>query len=233
MSVNIIDYIQSIGKHLRDQSRFSLPSQLENQVDQFCQLHLKEHSCLSSGDEFWRARINDLGQDDAWNISNMSAPPKRTASSGRINPAGISYLYLANEEKTAVSEVRPWKGAKVTLAKLEITKSLKLADFISPMGLTKDINEARSWPEEYLIDFMFSGLIKHEYFSMPAHAHDEHAYLASQYIAEKLKNIGLDGIKYKSVLHDHGENVCLFNTDNAEIKSTKVITVKSVNYEIE
>ena len=35
-------------------------------------------------------------------------PRKHLATEGRINPKGIGYVYLATDEETAMSEMRPW-----------------------------------------------------------------------------------------------------------------------------
>jgi hypothetical protein len=50
------------------------------------------------------------------------------ATEGRANPRGIPCLYLATHSHTAMSEVRPWKGGKITLATFEIVKDLTLVD---------------------------------------------------------------------------------------------------------
>ena len=50
------------------------------------------------------------------------------------------------------------------------------------------------------------------------------------FIAEKLKIMGIQGIKYPSVLSESGYNICLFLPDKAEFKISEVINVKGVSY---
>lgn len=39
---------------------------------------------------------------------------------GRLNPRGISYLYLSDEERTAVAEIRPWIGEWVSVGAFKL-----------------------------------------------------------------------------------------------------------------
>jgi hypothetical protein len=43
---------------------------------------------------FYRARISDK---NGFPSNKMAAPPKGDASAGRVNPEGVSYLYLGND----------------------------------------------------------------------------------------------------------------------------------------
>ena len=71
----------------------------------------------------FRARINEKNSDGKQHnttisLKNMGAPPNSIARHGRANPRGIPYLYLANDQLTAISEVRPWVGCYVSIATL-------------------------------------------------------------------------------------------------------------------
>lgn len=55
------------------------------------------------GTKFYRARISD--NDNGFVPEEMSSPPKGLAKSGRANSEGISRLYLAASEKTAIHEI--------------------------------------------------------------------------------------------------------------------------------
>ena len=58
------------------------------------------------------------------NRKDIGAPPPHKTSDGRINPRGISYLYLSDDIETALIEVRPWLKQEVTVGYFEITKNL-------------------------------------------------------------------------------------------------------------
>ncbi|MEE2026036.1 RES family NAD+ phosphorylase, partial [Alkalimonas mucilaginosa] len=64
--------------------------------------------------------------------TEMLAPPKDLVGNGRANPAGIPYLYVASDEVTAVSEIRPHTGEIVNVAEIQLETSLKLIDLREP-----------------------------------------------------------------------------------------------------
>ena len=84
-----------------------------------------------------------------------------------------------------------------------------------------------------LANQLISSILIQKYFSAPAHNHDEHAYLASQYIAEKFKSFGIEALIYPSVLDDEGMNVCFFSTDIATCEAVNIASIKRVTYEYE
>ncbi|QXT39543.1 RES domain-containing protein [Gymnodinialimonas ceratoperidinii] len=55
-------------------------------------------------------------------------PLRDQASDGRVNSRGIPFLYMATNNVTAVSEVRPAIGAYVTIATMKCLRALKLID---------------------------------------------------------------------------------------------------------
>ena len=80
------------------------------------------------GESFYRARIHDGPLDS----SKMGKPPEGNASAGRANPIGISYLYLAENEKTCVAEVRPNYTSTVFISSFVLNKNVHLIDLTSP-----------------------------------------------------------------------------------------------------
>lgn len=79
---------------------------------------------------WYRARIQ-VGER-AFEVGEMGAPPKRTASHGRANPAGIPYLYLASTEATAVSEIRPHTGETGCVCEFRTPDNLTFVDLRNP-----------------------------------------------------------------------------------------------------
>jgi len=233
MTMPVPPIFDQIGEHLRHKSRFSLPTKLQNTVNLFCEHQFEHATTLKKEEEFWRARINHYGVTEPFEVSQVGAPPKGMAGSGRINPAGISYLYGASDKETALSEVRPWKGAIVTVADFTLKREVKVADFTQNIPTPNFAEVGLNELSEHLMKSLISQILQGKYFSAPAHAHDDYAYLASQYIAEQLKNMGLDGIKYPSVLSETGENICLFDPAIGEFNKTETVTVKQVSYDFE
>jgi len=56
-------------------------------------------------------------------------PLSDSATEGRANPKGIPCLYVATDKETAMSEVRPWLGAILSVAIFKLPKDLKIIDF--------------------------------------------------------------------------------------------------------
>ena len=80
--------------------------------------------------QWYRARIQ--AGDTAFAVTAMGAPPKREASHGRANPAGIPYLYLGSTPATAISEIRPHTGETVCVADFATPPDLKLVEPSEP-----------------------------------------------------------------------------------------------------
>jgi len=97
---------------------------------------------LEKGLQFWRAQLgNDWReerQDDvafqiecAFPKDRMKPRPDR-ASEGRVNPKGISCLYLATTKETAISEVRPWVGSHVSIGVFKLLRQLSVINWTPP-----------------------------------------------------------------------------------------------------
>lgn len=69
------------------------------------------------------------------------------------------------------------------------------------------------------------------YFGSPAHSDDRFAYLASQYIAERIRDSGCGALAYPSVLHEGGKNYAIFDTGAAECVEITDDGVTGVKYD--
>lgn len=137
----------------------------------------------------------------------MGAPPKELATSGRANPFGISYLYLANNPEIACSEVQPIWGDWISVSTFKTFEDLGIID------LTNIYEDNKLNRYEQLL---FETL--REAFSTPVRNKDKD-YLATQYIAAYLESKNYQGIKYPSAQNSsskEGYNVVLFNESSAK-----------------
>ena len=168
-------------------------------------------------------------------------PLPRNVSEGRINPRGIAYLYLATDEKTAISEVRPSVGMSVTVAQFRTTKQMTLVDLS-----TKDRRDGPPvtgllW---YASVMQRKGKISQEdidqsvwahidlAFSRPVDPNDEYLnYVPTQIIAELLAAKNYDGIIYGSGLNIDGFNIALFEVSSAQFLGAQLYRVDRVDYE--
>lgn len=167
----------------------------------------------------YRARISN--SKNAISIDKMGRPPMDEATAGRANPIGISYLYLATNDKTAIAEVRPHKGDVVTIVKVKIPKNLRLADLRNPKKYLSPFTRPDEEAEQL---FKYIALLQHlgEELSKPILPREAHLeYLPSQYLAELIKDSGFDGIIFKSSV-GNGDNYALFRDDGVEYLETKL-----------
>jgi hypothetical protein len=184
---------------------------------------LKEQftSVLPAYSKLYRARINEVNFEDRddekkpFPSEQMGPPPQYIAKSGRINPDGIPYLYCAGEIDTAGAELRPWKGAYLTIGEVEIKQDISIAD------LTLEC-EDDNW-SMFFDDFA-------EMFSIQWPSNLKINYLVTQYFAEHLKSIGFRGVKYRSDFNNGGNNYSLFYEEDYNISKTYSIETSEVCY---
>jgi hypothetical protein len=156
-------------------------------------------------------------------------PLREGAFEGRVNPKGIPYLYLADDQNTAMSEMRPPKDSTLTLAEFRTVRNLKIVDcchdIIQPIfnsDLAVENAEAVVW-----------GLISYS-FSKPVERKDNSAdYAPTQVLGELFRRNGFDGIEFRSGL-GKGHNFALFELDAAEVLGDpRLYVTKNVVHEFE
>ncbi len=186
-----------------------------------------------SGTLLTRARIaRDYRGFDSG--KEMGAPPVGLAGNGRINPVGISELYttLGNDDEaddTALHEIRAGMHDYVTFGKFVLDRTITVADLsriadISPF----DIDESD-------LTMLASNLgilngMSREISKPMRRGDDSLEYVPSQYIAEFIKSLGYDGVKYSSTLKSGGMNLCLFDSTAYECSRTYTKRVNEVMY---
>jgi hypothetical protein len=180
--------------------------------------------------EWHRARL--LNQDEPFNIEEMGAPPKKLATHGRANPAGIPYLYLGSTAVTAIAEIRPHTGERACVASFTTSTDLKVIDLRNPrksvspfvLGDEDGIGFMRG-------DIPFLQRLGEELTRpiLPQSAAID--YVPSQYLSEFIKKCGYDGVIYRSSVGD-GMNMALFDPSSATPGAVTQYLVSRVNVEI-
>ena len=220
-----IDYWWQFNKlidAIKHESRFILQEPHNSLVNSVVQVVQEKFiSKLPSNSKLFRARINQINfEKKASEImtfppEEMGSPPPQLALSGRINPEGIPYLYCAGDLDTAASELRPWKGAYLTIGEVEIKKDITIADLTldcadDDLNLFFDDFAAMfsiQWPPELKLN-----------------------YLVTQYFSEHFKSVGIRGIKYKSEFNIGGDNYALFYMEDYEIVKTYSVEAIDISY---
>lgn len=145
-------------------------------------------------------------------------PPKNVrVSDGRANPKYIKYLYVSESPTTTLFEVRPFIGDAVNIAQIRVNRPLKIANIAVELDLSENNNAT--------VDMYIMRMIQRA-FSKPTNDSDD--YIPSQIIAEYLKNLGYDGIRYNSSLHFGGVNLTIFNYEKCEAISSQDFRIEDI-----
>lgn len=175
---------------------------------------------LPVGKKVYRARIRR--REEAWQptASEMGPPPKQLTPAGRMNPAGILYLYTAFDKTTARRELgsRELTNETVFTATYELTRPLLVIDLTAspPIPSLFDITkkEAR---EHALFVRQFA-----DHISKPITRDgcELIEYAPSQVICEYLAQVfpnadgkRLGGLIYQSSVQCGGKNLVVFPED--------------------
>jgi hypothetical protein len=155
------------------------------------------------------------------------------APEGRVNPKGISYLYLSTDPETAMAECRPWLNSKISLGKFITTQELRIVDFskdvYTPVSIF-DIEKEKT--DKHFVEMVIWGQINKAFTEPLSNSNFEADYTPTQVIAELFKNKNFDGIKYKSAL-GNGHNVALFDLNHAELTHCYLYNTESISYSFE
>jgi len=159
-------------------------------------------------------------------------PLANSAVEGRANPKGIPYLYVATDKYTAMSEVRPWLGAIISIAQIKIERNLKVLDFSVEHGEKHNFSLYFKEPtSEEKTKAVWRDI--DNAFSEPTQDSDMKSdYAPTQIISEYVKSKGYDGIAYKSSLAE-GHNVALFDIDSASVVHRTVYKASGIKFDFE
>lgn len=241
----MIDYINMISKNLKGKHEKSVEYQiykekltkmlekdlndnnpdkiLNDHVEYFSKKELKKIS-IKKGDEFYRGRIGKMivpGAIDDYNTQfimpyygrEISVAPSLYTSGGRFNRAGMSYLYLTTDLETCFAEVHLKVGQECSVAKFKCVNDIELIN-LSDFG---DDLELKIW---------------YEIITQPVHDEIKYKYLITQFIAEVLMKLNINGLYFKSV-QSTGDNIVCFKPDNFELimYSEKLYMAKKIKYD--
>lgn len=180
---------------------------------------------IPKGKKFYRARISDNPKGYA--VEQMYNPPNASAKSGRANPNGISYLYLANDVTTTLYEVRASLYDFVTVGTFRLEESINVVNLSRSTYDVFAFAEVGSL-EEVMIHGSFIDKLEQELSKPRRRSDSELDYLPTQYLSELIKSMGIDGIEFKSSLYQEGVNVAVFNPDKFKCLEVKVYDIKNI-----
>lgn len=180
----------------------------------------------------YRARIVDFIS----NQSEIMAPPKDVVTPGRLNAQWIRVLYLSTSQTICVDECRPKHNDTVYVGEVQLKyydnldkQSILIADLsdFTAKSLNRGLEEVSKYYVNYdVIKHIQSGI------SEPSSSQGQD-YIPFQYIADYIKSLGFDGIKYSSIFDPTTFNYMFFDPDLFECIhwNKKIVTNVSLKLE--
>lgn len=185
----LVKELESFAEKLRHESLFFTRSpMIEDCIKKYSENLSGE---ISKGMKLWRVRKHE-GKGPPRKLytrKEILNPPVMKAREGRLNPAGISFLYLANTLETAVLETGCRAGDFVTAAQFRAKDKLSYFTLIK----TDEIREDMTEDERYFFDRL------DEMIGMPIdNISDPSSYRVTQWFGEFIKNIGFQCLVVES-----------------------------------
>lgn len=170
-------------------------------------------------------RVRERNAHDTWepNAEQMGAPPADKASAGRMNPAGISYLYLAYERETALAEVLGRPPCVAAIAHFVSQRDLNILDLTSLPARPSIFDNTRRYEREGILflENFANEISKPVQENGREHIEYVPSQVVSEYFALLLKSRhgkNLDGVAYRSSIRPNGCNLVLFPSDRTLIR---------------
>jgi len=205
-------------------NRYQLTEDQENFVSYAVEHIASSHCTIDAGTKYYRARKHRIGQSDPYPIAVMGAPPAHLHKGGRCSPPGIPCLYLSSDPETAISEVRPWKGAQMSVASFVVREGIRLVDLRESWRPKPKKDQRNVAGEAAAI------LVLTKSFERPGHEESEIEYVPTQFLSSIFKSLGFHGIIYSSLMNSSGHNVALFDPSFAIGEAVDLYDVNSVSY---
>lgn len=207
MNENEVDKLWESFKHnIIYKNRYFIDDEVVNLLKKFTEILPMFSKDKKVPMKFFRARIgNFMNKPD----SEMGPPPLGKASSGRCNPEGIPYFYLASTLGTAFSELVNHSKIgkyKCTVAEYEVdlSNSFSFLPYKEDYKYVIPIKDKSVKRLIYLINRDIAMNVKG----------DKLKYIPFQYICEYIKQLGYDGLYYASAAPGGNGNLVLFNWEN-------------------
>jgi hypothetical protein len=227
----LVEYFRKVNRYIYDEHIEEILNSVKDII--------KDHIYLmNEGARLYRSQIGSdfIEKNGSEHIlpfskERMYPRPNQTLE-GRANPKGISYLYLASNEKTSLSEVRAWPGQQVSTCIFSNNIDLRLVDLskeyktgLGTMFLDFEKNEILSEDSnENLL-----GEINKAFTTPVRNTDDTSDYVLTQVIAELIKSEGYDGIVYNSFFTDKGKNIVIFDREKVDIKNGLVYEITRID----
>lgn len=227
--------IIKIGRKLKDENYFNF----EDEIIAILKIYIDDCKITVNKEQaFFRARIGFEAKKRSifggfegemvfvpYSNSQIGAPPPYLAGFGRINRAGVSYLYCASDKYTAISEIRPHPGDIVSIGKFLLNKDCLIFDLTESQFL-------KFYTNDKSLDTFKQLNTLTELLQKVIPPSERQAYNITQLIADCIRKLDFDGILFPSSV-GQGHNLVLFNPTNMDYtyEDAEVAEVSEVKYE--
>lgn len=164
---------------------------------------------IPEGRKFYRSRVSNEKGIKGFARNEMGAPPDDVASPGRANSKGQSCLYLSNNRKTTIKEIRAHAFDYVTIATFKTNRELRVLDLSSITHSSPFYAGANKIA--YLINEGHLRKIENDMAKPMSRWDSDLDYLPTQFISDFAKYLGYDGVKYFSTFDKDSYNLALFD----------------------
>ena len=211
--------------------QISSPSDLLRLIG-FIAQELELYKTLEAGVRLYRVR--EMRDGEVLNsFDQLGAPPSDKASAGRMNPSGISYLYLAREQRTVIGEVLNCPPCLAAIATFTPKNDLTILD-LAALPEVPSIYEVAKYDSREAILFLneFVNAINKP---IPKDGREHVDYVPSQVVSEFFAQVFLEeeigrinGIVYPSAVVLGGQNVVIFPPKGSANNWSEVIELRGV-----
>lgn len=224
----------SISKRLLTENHFNLEDELRNILLGFGDVTT---TTLQAGQVLYRARTGytarksrlDVGFETEYHYGpyigdDIGAPPPSIASAGRANRTGVSFLYCATNEQTAIAEIRPHPGDRVSVGGFQLKREMKAYDLSQSHLL-------HYFATDELLDTYVVLNTLRILMNKTITPAERSQYSITQLIADCIRQLGYDAVMFASTVGT-GTNTVVFNSADAEHidASAKVYLIDKVEY---
>lgn len=167
-------------------------------------------------------------------FEDVGPPPPEVATAGRMNPAGISYFYLALEEKTALAEVLDKPPSRAALAFFVTKVDLRVLDLtqLPPSPSVFDKEEADTREIVLFLEGFVNAISEPITRDGPEHIEYVPSQVVSEFLAQMFRAEAgdqLDAVVYPSAVMPGGRNVVIFPLRNYDRQLTDLVEFTSVD----
>lgn len=206
-----------------DLKTFNYSDLIEKYCSYFSALNIPK-KVIKKGELFYRGRIGCMSLRGSIDDCNQtfaipyhkrdifSAPPLHS-SGGRFNRDGVSFLYLASDKETCLSEIHAQVGQRCSIAEFICKDDIELLD----ISAEPDNAELIIW---------------YEVLTQPIYPEIKYRYHITQFISEVLSKLHPTGIFYKST-QATGSNIVCYRPDCFALVeySERIYVTTSIKYE--